>query len=81
MEGQKMGADGSPGTYTQRQTSIALYDLENDLGETTDCSAAYPEVVKRLQASADALRADLGDGDELGPGVRPAARIENLRAK
>jgi len=81
QEGQKPGADGVPGTYIQRQISLVLYDLENDIGETTDCSAEHPEIVQRLQAAADAIRADLGDGDKIGPGVRPAVRIENLRAR
>jgi len=81
MDGQEPGKDGTPGKYAQRMTPLALYDLVNDVGEMTDCSADYPEVVKRLQAAADAIRAELGDGNDMGPGVRPAGRIENFRKK
>ena len=76
MTGQEPGKDGIPGKYVNRQIPLSLFDLENDIGETTDVSQQYPEVVKRLQEAADAVRADLGDGDNLGPGVRPAARIQ-----
>ena len=79
MDGQTSGKDGIPGRYVQRQTPLALFDLVNDIGETTDVSAEHPEIVKRLQEAADAIRADLGEGDTIGPGVRPAARIEELR--
>lgn len=40
----------------------ALYDLDADPGETTDVSAEHPDVVANLDARADAMRADLGDG-------------------
>ena len=39
-----------------------LFDLDNDLSETTDVSNEYPEVVARLTALAEKARADLGDG-------------------
>jgi len=79
MEGQTPGKDGMPGQYALRQTPLALYDLDKDIGETTDCSDEYPEIVQRLQAAADAIRAELGEGDMMGPGVRPAGIIEELR--
>jgi len=79
MAGQTPGKDGMPGQYAQRRIPLALYDLVNDIGETTDVSAEHPEVVKRLQDAADAIRADLGEGNNFGPGVRPAGRIEELR--
>ncbi|MCL2709492.1 MAG: sulfatase [Planctomycetaceae bacterium] len=79
MEGQTPGKDGFPGQYAQRRTPLALFDLVNDIGETTDVSAEHPEIVKRLQEVADAIRAELGEGNENGPGVRPAARINEIR--
>ena len=40
-----------------------LYDLDNDLGETTNVAAANPGVVARLEALAELARKDLGDRD------------------
>jgi arylsulfatase A-like enzyme len=53
----------------------ALYNLQSDIGETTDVAAQNPEVVKRLQALADAMKDDLGLTD-IGPGCRPLGRVE-----
>ena len=52
-----------------------LYDVRSDPGETKDLAAEHPEIVKRLQAAADAARQDLGDGRGHGPGAnrRPNA--------
>jgi len=47
-----------------------LYDLENDLGETTDVAAENPEVVKRLLTLAEKARADVGDYNRIGRGAR-----------
>ena len=77
MIGQELGADGMPGLYTHRETALELYDLEADLGETTDVSAEHPDVVARLTVMADSMRADLGDrltGQE-GSGVREPGLI------
>ena len=79
MEGQTPGQDGAPGQYVQRRIPLSLYNLANDMGETTDVSADHPEIVKCLQDAADAIRADLGEGNNFGPGVRPAGRIAELR--
>jgi arylsulfatase A-like enzyme len=79
MEGQTPGKDGMPRPYAQGRATLALYDLENDIGETTDISAEHPEIVKRLQDAADSIRADLGAGNNIGPGVRPAGKIEELQ--
>ena len=51
---------------------LALYDLEADVGETTDVAAAHPDVVARLQALAEAAREDLGDSltQRTGSGLR-----------
>ena len=81
LDGRAPGKDGTPANYSQRQTPLALYDLTNDIGETTDCSAEHPEIVKRLQDAADAIRAELGEENNFGPGVRPVGKIEELRKK
>ena len=70
-EGMAPGRDGSPGETVRREIGCALYDLESDIGERTDLAERRPDVVKTLMAVADEARADLGDGDRPGPGVRP----------
>jgi len=74
MDGQEPGKDGIPGRFAHREIPLVLYDLTNDIGETTDVSAEYPDIVQRLQKAADAFIADLGNGDQKGPGVRPSGR-------
>ena len=70
------GADGMPGTYVYPSTRLELYDLQNDLAESQDVAAEFPEVVARLSAKADSVRQELGDGvaEIEGSGVRPANR-------
>jgi arylsulfatase len=73
MAGQDPGRDGVPGEYVNRQLKTAeLYDLANDIGETTDVSEKHPEVVKQLEAEVEKARADLGDAltKRLGSGHR-----------
>jgi len=53
-----------------------LYNLADDIGETTDVAAKHPDVVERLTKLAEAMRADIGDGKP-GPGVRPAGSVSN----
>jgi len=43
------------------KVTLALYDLESDIGETTDLSASYPRLVARLSDLAAKCREDLGD--------------------
>jgi len=52
-----------------------LFNLEKDLGETTDVAAANPDVVERLQALVKKMDEDLGVTGQ-GPGVRPPGRVE-----
>jgi arylsulfatase A-like enzyme len=72
------GMDGKPGKSTQKKIELALYDLDTDVGETTNVADKHPEVVERLQKLAAKMREDLGDsGLKLeGKGVRPPGRVE-----
>jgi arylsulfatase len=74
--GVEPGNDGLPGPYTFPTVPTALYDLENDIGETTDVSAVHPEIVQRLDTLADSVREALGDRltDREGAEVRPPGR-------
>jgi len=78
MLGQDMGKDGIPGKYNHdAKIGLALFDLEADMGESTDLAPQYPNVVERLSRLADEARSDLGD--ELtgmrGTGLREPSRI------
>ncbi|MDB4676998.1 sulfatase [bacterium] len=57
-----------------------LYNLEEDIGETTDLAAQHPDIVKRLRGLAEEARSDLGDGKIQGKNQRPAGFIENPKA-
>jgi len=74
--GVEPGMDGVPGPYAFPTVPAALYDLENDVGETTDVAAAHPDVVARLDAIAEEARASLGDRltGRVGADVRPPGR-------
>ena len=56
-----------------------LYNLETDIGETSNVLDQHPEIVRDLMAKIDACRQDIGDdaaGIE-GKNIRPAGRVEN----
>lgn len=64
------------GAWKLRLAGKQLYNLADDIGESTNVAAAHPDVVKRLQNLASAMDNDLGING-LGPGVRPLGRVEN----
>ena len=73
--------DGKPVAYDRDTIERAeLYDLKNDIGETKDVAAKYPEIVARLQADAEKARADLGDSllNREGNGKREPGRTAPL---
>jgi arylsulfatase len=47
-----------------------LVNLDTDIGETTDVSAAHPQVVEKLLGLAESMRKDLGDFDQVGTNMR-----------
>ena len=78
LAGRPGGSDGTPVKYEQHKiTEPQLFDLQHDLGETTDVAAKHPEIVARLQKLADQARADLGDSLTMrtGRGVREPGRL------
>ena len=67
-----MGLKGIPADASQPEPR--LYNLNTDIGERTNVAANHPELVKRLQALAAQMAADIGDGKP-GPGVRPPGQV------
>jgi arylsulfatase A len=81
IEDRTPGKDGLPAGYKQVKLNQMLFNLESDLGETTDLSGKHPEVVKNLQLFADRAREELGDSltmkkgrDTREPGRLPAEK-------
>ena len=68
------GKGGIPGKGRRRNIELSLFDLESDIGETTNVADKHPEVVERLKRYAEKMRMDLGDGNKAGPGRRPIGR-------
>jgi arylsulfatase A-like enzyme len=56
------------------ESVLQLYDLEADIGETTNVADKHPDVVKCLLALAEKAREDLGDVDREG-NQRPAGWV------
>ena len=82
MPAENAGHDGIPGTYKDRKIETAeLYDLANDIGETTDVSAAHPDIVRQLEAEAEKARAELGDAlsGRTGTGLREPGRLNDAK--
>lgn len=78
MQGQEPGQDGKPGRYRQVKIEAPqLYDLETDIGETTDLADKHPDIVGKLMIYAEAAREDLGDAltNRSGKNVRPPGRL------
>lgn len=53
-----------------RVKKARLYDLEADIGETTDVAQQNPKVVAKLQKLADWAKNDIGDHDSFGVNAR-----------
>ncbi len=68
------GKDGMPGTRVRKQIELSLFDLESDIGETTNVADRHPDVVERLKACAQQMRKELGHGPQSGPGRRLIGR-------
>jgi arylsulfatase A len=54
---------------------LSLFNLEIDIGETTNVVDEHPGIVKQLKEYAEQMRNDLGHGKEAGPGRRPIGRL------
>jgi len=78
LAGRPGGTNGIPAKYEQAKVSEPeLYDLKNDIGETTNVAAQHTQIVQRLLAFAEQAREDLGDTltKREGRGVREPGRV------
>ena len=72
------GRDGIPARYDQvKLTRAELYNMESDMGETTNVADGNSDIVKMLQAFAEGARDDLGDSltKRNGTGAREPGRL------
>jgi arylsulfatase A-like enzyme len=77
LNGHPGGTGGLPVAYKQMEIGLSLFDLDNDVAETTNVFNDHPEVVEQLTAFAEQAREDLGDQlqGRKGSGVRPVGRL------
>jgi len=78
LDGRPGGKGGKPVPYVQKTIGLALFDMENDCGETTNVAEKHPDVVERLKALGEQARNDLGDAltKRQGKNVREPGRSE-----
>ncbi len=77
LNGRQGGTGGLPVDYNQNLASLALYDLDNDPGETKNVINQYPEIYAELLDAAEAYRQELGDRltKTRGSGLREPGRL------
>jgi hypothetical protein len=59
MAGRPGGKGGIPTKYSQAKIGLSLFDLETDIGETTDVKDQNTKVTERLVGLGRAFDADL----------------------
>ena len=69
MAGRPGGKGGIPTNYLQAKIGLSLFDLEKDIGETTNLKDRYPEITEKLSALGKVFDADLRKSR------RPAGRL------
>ena len=75
LSGRRGGTAGRPVRYDPARIGLALFDLDNDIGEKKDVKADHPDVLARLKQLADGMRRDLGDRKRRGKGMRSPGRL------
>ncbi len=82
IEDARLATPDFAGSYTSKAIELSLFNLTEDIGETTNVAADHPEIVKRLLTYIEAGRKDLGDKITETPGenTRPPGRRPNARA-
>ncbi|RMG41702.1 MAG: arylsulfatase [Planctomycetota bacterium] len=77
LAGRPGGKGGKPVPYSKAKIGLSLFDLHNDISETTNVIDKYPEQARRLMALAERYRDELGDTltKRKGKAIRPAGRL------
>lgn len=55
------GGNAKPGKYAQQQIGDELFDMESDPAETSNVAAANADIVAKMKAYAERIRAELGE--------------------
>ena len=77
LDGRAGGKDGVPTKYAAKKIERPeLFDLQEDIGETTNVAEKQPQIVERLLAFAEKMRAEFGDAltHRAGTGRREPGR-------
>jgi len=72
-----MGFKENDKQFGESKEGLRLYNLDKDIGETTDVAAEHPEMVAKLKALAEKQAAALCDGSPEGPGVREPGKVSD----
>ncbi|MDP7011700.1 MAG: sulfatase-like hydrolase/transferase, partial [Verrucomicrobiota bacterium] len=75
MAGKPGGKSGIPTKYSQDRIGLSLFDLDKDIGETTDVKEKHPEILAKMQKLGEAMREELGDNRRQGKGQRQPGRL------
>lgn len=72
------GKDGFPGKCNSGKCGLELYNLKDDLYETTNVANMYPEILKQLQDIGECAIFELGDRltKRVGTEVRPVGEVK-----
>ncbi len=72
LDGRQGTSDGLPIDYVYKEMGTELYDLENDISETTNVAKDHPDIINQLMVHAENARMELGDKltDRTGTGTR-----------
>lgn len=77
LSGRRGGEGGNPVPYDAAKIGLSLFDLDNDVSETTNVIDRYPDVADRLRRAAEDAREELGDKltEKRGAGIRGPGRL------
>ena len=77
MNGKPGGTGGIPTKYSQAKIKLSLFNLHQDIGETTDVKANYPKILAKMLKLGEGMRNELGDQGRKGKGQRSSGRLTN----